>query len=317
MSQQHCFQQTLPYGYYAQGHYHHSHGRPTVRTIPSCFHPTAHSSQIPSVPTRPTRSPTFLVLDPIPGFQIDETVFGSDLILALLQISPSEQIVTVTLSGFPFGAVVAYVDQFGNNIEVVGDNGGPRLTLSAPNTGALFSLIESLTVTNSVGDDGYNLQVQFISGTSGAVQIIELPVIAPARISGVPQLDLPGPLHVMRPEPLFISVLGTAVDDSEVLTVSFIIATDGNGTPIGSLEVAPGVDVPSISFTPLDSLSYIVSSSESSASAREVALNIFLQGGIVFRRDSRAGNGEFPSGISVTATLAEIGKLPHHFTALG
>lgn len=277
---------------------------------------------MPSGPIRPmptilpitTPSPTFLRVDPIQGFQIDESMFGSDLLSALLRTFPSSQLGAVTLSGFPLGTVVTYVDASGNHILIEDDrNDGLQFTLSAPNSAALFSLIESLVVANSMGDEGYDLYAQIMAaGSSGATQTIVLPVFGPAMISGIPQIVAPDSLLFSGPAPIFIKVQSPGADDSEILTLSFMIATDNNGAPIGTLEAATRVNVPTISFGQLDDGSYVVSSSASSAEARQAALNIFLQGGIVFRPNTDVGSGEFPSGILVTATLAETGQWSHH-----
>lgn len=203
------------------------------------------------------------------------------------------------------------MDQFGNNVEAVGGPNGLDLPLSAPNLGALFSILESIMVVTSPGDEDYELEIELESATNpGATQTLTVPVIV-SPMATVPVLDAPDALSVDSAGQVVvpIRILAPGADDSEVLSLQLQVGRDSNGILLGALERAPGVSVPGVSLTSLGNGVYTVTSSLNTAALREAALNLFLLNGLVFRPNGQS-EGLFPQGISLTATVTETaGKL--------
>ena len=239
------------------------------------------------------------------GFTIMEANLGPGILGALLRTMSASAIApTVTLSGFPAGTILTYTDRFGNQVQVAtGDSG---LVLSAPNLGALFSILESLMVVSSPGNQNFDLEIEVTSARNPReMQTITVPVIA-ANPSLAPVLQTPGTIFVdgggVVDVPIQVAAPGATDDDD--LCVELQVGRDSSGVLLGSLMLTPGVSVTGVSFSALGNGAYSVSSSLGTAGLREAAINMFLLRGLSFRSNGQS-EGLFPQGITVTAAIKD------------
>jgi len=93
-------------------------------------------------------------------------------------------------------------------------------------------------------------------------------------------------------------------DNSEILSLSFLVERDSTGFPIGTLSISDRTTVPGISFESLGDGLYTLYAEGETSTLREAAMQLVLSNGVVFfpRGDAR---GDFPAGIIVTATSTE------------
>ena len=261
-----------------------------------------------------TSAPTFLRVDGI-GDQTLQLVenfsrqIGQDLLNIVLRTQP-DSISSLSVSGFPQGSTVVYTDMNGNDVMAV--VGGIDFTVDFENDdpAVLFEEFESLEILSGPdADNEFVLQVdvtnnddatQTLPITVQILDVAEMPVVTANSDLFVPR-DSSVPLNID-------SMRSPDTDDSEFLSLEFVVARDNTGLPIGTLELRNNVNIPGVTFQQTGDGIYTAMSSGPTAELRESALDLLLSDGVHFRPRDSISSGEFPSGIVVTAISTETSR---------
>jgi hypothetical protein len=234
-------------------------------------------------------------------------VIGPDIEWDLID-NRSEMVEEVSITGFPIGSVVSYIDIDNTNVtEIVGVNnytavftGGTgdqiravvnSLTLTAPpQSDKEFSL--TVTVTD---DSGNELNVGSYDHPVNVRAVADAPSVTANNLSL--DEDASAPLEIFP---------GSSVDDddSETLSITITVPSDEVGL-VGTLTET--VSVTNVTFTDEGGGIYSVTATGSDPGSREASLDTFLNGGIIFTPRSQLSivlTGY--SGIKVEAVSTEI-----------
>lgn len=255
----------------------------------------------------PTLSPTLLRADIAMSLTAKEATLGRDVLFAVLRALPAST-GSVTVSGFPVGTVLMYMDSWGNGVMVSGGgHDGVDLTFQELTLAALHTTIESLeVVTSAANGEDYMLQVKVASGEDPTVfQTFLLPVSADLPTI-VHDIDAPTMVTVNTSEPVPLDIMVTVASAAEMTVIEFQVDSDDNGNYLGNLVLAGGMAAPAgTTFTSVGNGKYVVEfTDELPVESRQAALDSLLQGGIAFQGND-AVDGEFPEGIVVTAKATD------------
>ena len=264
---------------------------------------------------RPTSAPTFLRASDARGnlllVENFSRLVGNDLLNIILRTQPTS-LGSLAITGFPVGSVIGYTDEVGNDVTAIVQSSGFVLELESSSIGSFFDVVESLQLLSGPIDaDDFELQVdvthrddptatQTIPVTVQILHVAEMPMVTANSNVVVPR-DSSVPLNI---DPM----RSPDTDDSEFLSIEFVVARDNTGRPIGTLELRNNVNIPGVTFQQTGDGIYTATSSGPSAELRESALDLLLSDGVRFRPRDGISSGEFPSGIVVTAISTETSR---------
>lgn len=269
--------------------------------------------------------PTLLMAHVAAGLSARHATLGKDILFALLRTLPRST-GSVTIRGFPAGMVLSYTDPFGNRV-VVRDGGGDEdagvaLTLRS---GILHSLVDvhssiaSLAVVTNTATENYALHITVTSTNDPRVmETFPLLVLLGNTTTSSSDGGDAGPVLVAPPAielqgatggstaALEVDVQQGDPDNNNAFTsVMLQVAQDPvTGQFIG--DVVLGDTVPAdITFSALGNGAFVIGSTASTAAERQASLDELLTaGGLVFVSND-AVDGDFPQGITVTATTVD------------
>lgn len=252
-------------------------------------------------PQSPTPAPSLLRAPVALRLFANQDSLGHDLLYALLRTLPSST-GSVSLTGFPRGMELSYINRYGNQVRVSGGgDDGIELVFRNMDLVTLHNTIESLQVLSSPTDENYLIHLTVRSADDATVMgafsvLVRVPQTAPIVIGqDVIQL-LSG-----ETAPLLLSVQG-GTTDTEFTAITIQVGRDMTGQLLGHLQLAPGVALPELTFQDIGGGVYQIGSTATTAAGRQAALdNLFMVGGLVFESASSV-SGVFPEGLSITGT---------------
>ena len=269
-------------------------------------------------PTPPTTSmPTFLKQGNVRSQSItlvedvNRQVGGE--IATIVQSTLPTSVRSISISGFPSGSTVAYVDTNRQTVNTTVPDSGLDLVFSDPSEANLYQSLKTLTVIDTPQDDNdFQLMIQVANGNDPmAVQAfpLDVAVLAVADMPMVAAQNIAVLENVSAP--LVITATASSdADGSEILLVELCVGNGPDGVPIGTLAISDVAAITGITFSALERGNYLVEAAGSTPQEHETILNnFFSSGGIVFNPST---NGDFPEGIKVRAISRETGKECHN-----